>query len=44
MEVRTIEFDNGEEVSSVSDNDIFAYPANLQVRQMKGGDVVTISK
>jgi hypothetical protein len=44
MEVRTIEFDNAEDVSSVDDSDIYKYPSALKVRLMKGGDVVTISK
>jgi len=44
LELRTIEFDNVDEVSSVSDSDRFSPPAGIKLRKIGDSDVVVITK
>lgn len=44
IEIRTIKVDNAEEVSSVSNDDPFAIPENLDIWNPENGAVVEIRR
>ncbi|WP_281987545.1 fibronectin type III domain-containing protein [Aquimarina aggregata] len=44
IEARTIKVDNASQVGSVSNNNVFAIPANLDIWRPSNGSVVTINK